>query len=139
MKAAVFVAIAVTAIALFLILESEGTALSFAELLALAQAAGFIGSDALTAAAIALAESGGNPKAYNPETAAGTPQGKGSYGLWQIYLKAHPEFEGQDLFDPPTNAAAAFKTFSDAGGSFTPWSTFNSGAFQKFIQGGSSA
>src|SRR5205807_7428611 len=75
------------------------------DIAALAQNAGFSGSDVGVAVAIALAESSGNPGAYNPEPLArgGTPPGQGSYGLWQIYLKMHPEFAGQNLYDPATN------------------------------------
>jgi len=103
--------------------------LAIPQLLGLAQQAGFSGSDLATAVAIALAESGGNPQAYNPESAAGAPQGQGSFGLWQIYLKAHPQFADVNLFDPATNAAAAYSIYSSAGG-FSPWATFNSGAYQ---------
>jgi hypothetical protein len=109
---------------------------TYSDLVTLAQNAGFSGNDALTAAAIAMAESSGNPRAYNPETAAGAPSGKGSYGLWQIYLNAHPEFEGQDLYDSATNATAAYSVFSDAGNSFSPWSTFKNGTYAQFVQGG---
>lgn len=98
-----------------------------------AQQAGFQGDDLVTAVAIALAESGGNPNAYNPETAAGTPEGQGSYGLWQIYLKAHPEFAATDLYDPDLNAEAAFSIYNAAGG-FSPWSTYNSGAYQSYLE-----
>jgi hypothetical protein len=110
------------------------SALSISQLLALASAAGFSGSDLATAVAIALAESGGNPQAYNPEAAAGAPQGYGSFGLWQIYLKAHPEFQGQNLFDPATNAAAAYAVYSAAGSSFSPWSTFTSGIYSASLE-----
>jgi len=110
-----------------------GGNLSAAQIAQLAAAAGFSGDDLATAVAIALAESGGNPKAYNPETAARAPEGQGSYGLWQIFLKAHPEFAGQDLTDPATNAAAAFSVYSAAGQSFTPWSTFGNGAYQTYL------
>jgi len=89
--------------------------------------AGFSGEDLITAVAIAKAESSGNPSAYNPEIAAGNPQGKGSYGLWQINLNAHPEFSSVNLFDPQTNAAAAFEIYSRSG--FSPWSTFKTGAY----------
>lgn len=92
--------------------------------------AGFVGNDLVTAVAIALAESSGNSRAYNPEAQAGTPIGKGSYGLWQIYLNAHPEFTGQDLYDPQTNANAAFSVYSNAGSSFSPWNTYKNGAYQ---------
>jgi hypothetical protein len=98
-----------------------------------ARRAGFSGEDLLIAVAIALAESGGDPNAYNPETAAGTPPGEGSYGLWQIYRKAHPEFAGQNLFDPQTNANAAFAVYLAAGRSFRPWTTFNLGRYVAFL------
>lgn len=103
--------------------------LNFEQLRVLAEAAGFQGDDAITAAAIALAESSGNPKAYNPETAAGTPINFGSYGLWQIYLNAHPEFANQNLYDAATNARAAFSVYRSAGDSFTPWSTYKNAAY----------
>jgi hypothetical protein len=97
-----------------------------------AQNAGFSGSDLATAVAVALAESDGNPWAYNAEPQKGTPAGKGSYGLWQIYLNAHPEYIGANLYDPQTNAKAAYAIYSAAGG-FTPWSTYNSGKYQQFL------
>jgi Lysozyme like domain len=100
-----------------------------------AQNAGFTGSDLQTAVAIALAESDppGNPDSYNPETNApgGTPVGQGSYGLWQIYLKKHPEFRGQNLLDPQTNANAAYSIFSRSG--FSAWSTYNSGKYLAYM------
>jgi Lysozyme like domain len=103
--------------------------LEIPQLIALAAGAGFVGDDLTTAVSIALAESGGDPNAYNPERAANTPQGYGSFGLWQIYLKAHPEYKGQNLFDPQLNASAAFAVYSSAGNSFRPWSTFGNGAY----------
>ena len=103
--------------------------LEIPQLIALAAGAGFVGDDLTTAVSIALAESGGDPNAYNPERAANTPQGMGSFGLWQIYLKAHPEYKGQNLFDPQLNASAAFAVYSSAGNSFRPWSTFGNGAY----------
>lgn len=95
--------------------------------------AGFDVNNILDAIAIALAESGGNTNAYNPEVKAGTPTGKGSYGLWQVYEKAHPEFDGLDLTDPQTNANAAFHVYAQAGHSFRPWSTFKNGAYQSHL------
>src|SRR5690242_20008810 len=105
--------------------------LSASQLAILAENAGFTGAEISTAVAIALAESGGNPNAYNPEPAAGTPQGYGSYGLWQIYLKAHPEFAGEDLNDPQTNADLAYQVYAQSG--FSSWSTFNSGKYLAFL------
>jgi Lysozyme like domain len=106
--------------------------LSAAQIMQYAAAAGFSGSDLQTAVAIALAESSGNPSAYNPETAAGTPDGEGSFGLWQIYLFAHPEFAGLNLYDPQTNANCAYQVYSESGG-FSPWSTYNSGAYTAYL------
>jgi hypothetical protein len=106
--------------------------LTAAQIAYYAQLAGFTGQDLITAVAIALAESSGNPNAYNPETAAGTPQGEGSEGLWQIYLNANPQYIGANLYDPQTNASAAYSLYSAAGG-FSPWATYNSGAYQAYL------
>jgi Lysozyme like domain len=110
------------------------TILTPAQIAYYAQTAGFDGDDLNIAVAIALAESSGNPNVYNPETAAagGTPAGQGSYGLWQIYLKDHPEYAGDNLYDPQTNANDAYELYSEAGG-FSPWATYNSGAYQAYM------
>lgn len=107
--------------------------LSASQIATYAQNAGFSGVDLVTAVAIALAESGGNPQAYNPETKAGAAPGQGSYGLWQIYLTAHPEDAGSNLYDPQTNANEAYAIYAAAGGSFRAWSTFLSNAYQSFV------
>jgi len=110
--------------------------LSPADIQVYAANAGFSGQDLATAVAIALAESfpSGNPNSYNPETkaAGGTPQGQGSYGLWQIYLKKHPEFAGANLYDPQTNANAAYSIYSRRGG-FSDWSTYTSGDYAQYL------
>lgn len=116
-----------------------GVKLTYNQIYQLAVNAGF-GQDSGTAAAIALAESSGNPTAYNkePQDVPGRYQresvddGLGSYGLWQIYLAAHAELSGVDLTDPQNNANAAFSVYSEAGG-FHPWSTFKSGAYQAYL------
>lgn len=107
--------------------------LSASQIAQVAAAAGFSGADLVTAVAVALAESNGNTASYNPETQAGAPQGQGSYGLWQIFLAAHPEFAGEDLTDPQTNANAAYSIYAVAGNNFTPWSTYNSGKFRSYL------
>lgn len=61
------------------------------------------------AAAIALAESQGNPHAVNSI---------GATGLWQI----HPG--GPQYLDPDVNAATAVAKFKAAGNKFTPWTTY---------------
>ncbi|SRR5260370_14743624 len=116
--------------------------LSYQQIFALAQNAGFSDSDAAIAAAISLAESGGDANAYNKEpqdvpgkhNRTSAEDGLGSYGLWQIYLAAHPEYQGMNLLDPQTNANAAFDTYSKRGNRFTAWSTFNNGDYQSHIQ-----
>lgn len=117
----------------------SGGNLTAAQIAAYAQNAGFSGDDLATAVAIALAESSGNPNAYNPETAAGAPAGQGSYGLWQIYLHMHPEYSADGLKDPQTNANAAYAVYSAAGSAFTPWSTFNGGQYESYLDQAQSA
>jgi Lysozyme like domain len=98
---------------------------------AYASNAGFTGDDLVTAVAIAFAESSGNPDAHGDLSLPGS----GSYGLWQIYSQAHPEY-GPDftqLFDPQTNASAAFQVYLDAGNSFKPWSTYNNGSYRNYL------
>jgi hypothetical protein len=106
--------------------------LTAAQIAGYAENAGFTGEDLITAVAIALAESSGNPNVYNPETGAGAPSGEGSYGLWQIYLYMHPEFNGMNLYDPQTNANAAYSIYAAAGG-FSPWTTYGSGAYESYV------
>jgi hypothetical protein len=110
-----------------------GDADATSALVNLAANAGFTGADIYTAAAIAMAESGGNPRAYNRETLAkgGTPIGKGSFGLWQIYLRDHPEFAGWNLYDPQTNANAAFRVYQQQG--WRAWTTYKTGAFRAYL------
>lgn len=100
--------------------------------------AGFRDEELRTASAIALAESGGDPHCYDPETAFfeehKIPAGQGSLGLWQIFVHEHPEFEGWNLDDPQVNACAAAIVFAKAAKQFTPWSTYTSGAFKKFLE-----
>lgn len=108
--------------------------LSIAQLVALAQSVGF--PDPATAAAIAMAESGGNPAAVANTTGqtnlpAGTTQ-ENSIGLWQINTLAHPTYNATQLTDPTYNAQAAF-AISSSGTNFSPWSTFTSGAYQQYL------
>lgn len=103
------------------------------EIAALAKNAGFTGEDQVVAVAVAIAESGGETDAYNPETAAGTPEGRGSYGLWQVYRVAHPKFDSWDLKDPVQNATAAFDVYKSAGKSFRPWSTYIYGLYSRYM------
>lgn len=107
--------------------------LSILQLWQLARNAGFAGVDLITAVAVALAESGGNPSAIGDRDIP--VSGAASIGLWQINTYYHPEF-GPDfnvLMDPARNAAAAFSVYRAAGNSFSPWTTFKNGAYASFV------
>jgi len=119
---------------LFLFGGGSGMNLTAQQIASYASAAGFAGQDLVTAVAIALAESvpSGNPNSHG-DTNLGS--GTGSFGLWQIYSDAHPEY-GPDftrLYDPQTNADAAFAIYQAAGNSFRPWSTFTSGKYTAYV------
>lgn len=94
------------------------------------------GDAAVTATAIALCESRGNPNAYNPKFP------DNSYGLWQInmYGDLGPDRRARynlsrnsQLFNPITNARVAFGVYQDAGNSWRPWSCFTNGGYREYI------
>lgn len=82
------------------------------------------------AAAIAEAESGGNSAALNPSDNGGT---QSSFGLWQISNGTHtpPAANWQDGAE---NARLAVGKWKAAGG-FSPWGTYDSGAYKRFLSG----
>jgi hypothetical protein len=113
--------------------HTAGTAtnLSNADLQQLALGAGFTGDDIPIAAAVALAESGGNPKSHNS-----TPPDD-SYGLWQINMlgamgparrKQFGITSNEQLFDPSTNAKAAHTVWKGSG--WKAWTTYTSGKYK---------
>lgn len=84
-----------------------------------------------TMAAIAIAESSGNPNVVNSS---------GHYGLWQI-SKDHALDPGWPFgaassawLDPATNARMAEWVYKKQG--YTAWTTYNNGAYSKVNQGG---
>ena len=79
-------------------------------------------SRAHVAGAIALAESGGDPRIVNSIGAA---------GLWQIYGKPFPG----NALDPMTNARMAVFKYHAANG-FSPWVTYMTGAYRHFMDSG---
>lgn len=109
--------------------------LSQAQIEMYARAAGM--SNPQVMAAIAMAESGGNPNAHNvipPDN---------SYGLWQINMigsmgpgrrKEYGISSNDELFNPAVNARAAAKILSSQG--LSAWSTYTSGAYKKYLNGG---
>lgn len=83
--------------------------------------------DANLMAAIALAESGGNPSADNGI----------ARGLWQIISgtwSAYGQGGWDNAFDPRKNATAAHRIL--AGGGLSQWDTYTSGAYRQFMQEG---
>jgi Lysozyme like domain len=95
------------------------TATTLAKLRTLAKQAGFPDSQLDVAAAVAMAESGGQPSQVNRN-----PPREVSVGLWQVNTLAHTEFTEAELLNPEANARAAFAVFNKAGGSWAPWSAF---------------
>ena len=104
---------------------------------ALLEEAGFHGHGLDTAVAVAMAESGGHPMAHN--TNVGT--GDNSYGLFQINmlgslgparLAEYHLSSNDQLFDPLTNAKVAYR-MSQGGTNWTPWSTYKSGAYERYL------
>jgi hypothetical protein len=106
--------------------------LSFKQLESLWIQAGGSKISAPTAAAVALAESGGNTAALNNNSSSGDY----SVGLWQInyYGSLGPSRAArygqpdQLRADPYANARAAID-LSRNGSNWSPWSTFTSGAY----------
>jgi hypothetical protein len=81
------------------------------------------------AAAIALAESAGVPNAVNPVDNYGAQT---SWGLWQLSDGTH-NAPGSNWADPQQNAAGAVAKYNNAGKSFSPWGTYNSGKYNDFL------
>ena len=106
------------------------TTYTYPQLVQLAQNAGFQGQNANTAAAIAMAESSGNPNsiAYNDGG-----KGYNSYGLMQINGVNDAAVGGaSNALDPQTSFNQAY-ILSNGGSNFSPWSTYNSGAYSQYL------
>lgn len=111
-------------------------ALSDASLAGICVNAGWRGNDLTIAVAVALAESGGNPRAHNGNAATGDD----SYGLFQINMigdmgparrKQYGLPNNEALYDPTTNARVAFALYKSQG--FRPWTTFTRGAYLRYM------
>lgn len=111
--------------------------LSYAQIRAYAVAAG--ASDPDTAAAVAMAETGGtgNTNSHNP-----VPPDN-SYGLWQINMlgamgpdrrKKLGITTNTQLYDPGTNARAMVM-LSNGGTNFNAWTTYKNGAYKDYLKG----
>lgn len=113
-----------------------GGTLSTEQLVSIAKQAGFNQQNAVIAAAVAKAESGGRSGVVNDNPGTGDL----SYGLWQINmigrlgparLKQFGISSNEQLKDPLTNARAAF--ILSGGSNFNPWSVYRSGKYRSFL------
>lgn len=95
--------------------------------------AGFPNSMIPLMAAIAEAESGGNPGAVNPTDNGGT---QSSYGLFQISTGNHNP-PASNWADPVENAKLAFQKYKSQG--LGAWGTYNSGAYKQYLPQAQSA
>lgn len=86
------------------------------------------------AAAITYPESSANPNSIQ----AGQPYDTTGWGLWQITPGNSEPTIGVDraLLNPLTNAQAAVAKYKQAGNSFRPWTTYNNGAYRRYLQNG---
>jgi Lysozyme like domain len=104
--------------------------LTFSQLEGYAQAAGFTGALIPLMAAIALAESGGNPEALNATDNGGR---QSSFGLWQISNGTHTP-PSTTWADPSENASLAYAKYQDQG--LGAWGTYTTGAYETYLQQG---
>lgn len=89
--------------------------------------AGFAGNDLVTAIAIAKAESGWNPTVISPLNKNNTHD----YGLFQINSSHYPSNAVRTHYID--NAKYAHKLYAGRGNKFGDWSSYNSGAYAKFV------
>jgi hypothetical protein len=95
--------------------------------------AGGAASLAPVMAAIALAESSGNPDAVNPTDNNGTQT---SWGLWQISNGTH-NMPVPGILSPLTNAQQAVAKLQSQG--LSAWGTYDSGAYKQYLPAGTTA
>jgi hypothetical protein len=111
----------------------ESGVLAFAQIEGFWVAAGGPSSQAALAATIAIT---GAESSYLPGIIQqGQPYATTGWGLWQITPGNSESQFGQDyqLLDPWNNAEAAVAKYRDAGSTFRPWSTYNDGAYLKYL------
>jgi hypothetical protein len=104
--------------------------LSFASLEEVWEQAGGSSLIAPVMAAIALAESSGNPNALNPDDNNGTQT---SWGLWQISLGNHNE-PSPEWNQPLENAKLAVQKLQTQG--LSAWGTYTSGKYEQYLPNG---
>ncbi|MGH3094657.1 MAG: transglycosylase SLT domain-containing protein [Streptosporangiales bacterium] len=90
--------------------------------------AGFPKSAIRTGVAIAFAESSGNPTATNHNVGGST-----DYGLFQINSVHQSILAQGDWSNPLSNTKMAYHVWANSGHSWSPWTTYNSGAYKQFL------
>lgn len=119
----------------------SGKSFNVGQLKELALSVGFNEKNASIAAAVAMAESSGDSSNDTIKSGLYAKNGETSYGLWQINMTGAlgPERIKQlglssykDLYDPVTNARAAFKL--SGGSNWSPWSAYNNGKHLPFLK-----
>lgn len=93
----------------------------------LARGAGFTGDGWVTSVAVALAESQGWTQAVLIDTDCSRDR-----GLWQINSYWHSEVSDAQAFDPTSCAQAAYR-ISSGGADWTPWTTYDNGAYRQYL------
>jgi len=110
------------------------TVYSYAQLESLWINAGGPKALAPLAAAIGEAESGGNSDALNPTDNNGT---QSSFGIWQISNGTHTP-PNPNWANPAVNAQLAVAKWRGAGQNFSPWGTYDSGAYRAYLSNSTS-
>lgn len=104
--------------------------------------AGFRGDNLVTAVAVALGESSGNPGATGDTTLANAKWGP-SVGLWQVRTlnnAGQGDFRNEAFLRSGIgNQAAAAFNISGGGSNFRPWSVYTSGAYRRYLDQARSA
>jgi hypothetical protein len=101
---------------------------------------GYYGGNLVTAVAVCVAESGGQPTIYYCEGngTVGTyppvhcPGGSYDRGLWQLNSKAQTGVTDACAFRAKCNAKAAYG-ISAAGASFSPWAVYGNGGYTRYL------
>jgi hypothetical protein len=93
------------------------------------------GGNCATAVAVCMAESGGNPSARNVNSDSHHSVDR---GLWQVNNYWHPEVSDSCAFSSGCNAKAALK-ISSGGSNWSPWATYNGGAYKSHLSRARSA
>lgn len=99
------------------------------QIAAWARQAGWSEANIPMVVAISHAESGGNPNAENDSNSNGSVD----RGLMQINSIHSDLLKTGDVFNPVDNLKMALQVYNDSG-SWKPWSTYNNGAYQQYLQ-----